>query len=84
MLIISLEEKLQRRECFIETLAEKLAECQAMDRQQMMSVGSRSLPVIATRDVQMPEEESKVHTPQQQESMDVSLRTPILASPSFA
>ena len=78
--MLSLEEKLLRRERFIVTLAEKLAEYQAKDREMVTTVGPRSLPVLISRDVQMPQEESKVHIPQQQESTDVSLRTPILAS----
>ena len=71
-----MEEKLLKREHFIVTLAEKLAEYQARDRQaQPVSSfsGAQSLPVVVSRAAGEPEPpEGKSGTTQTQESIDVS------------
>lgn len=72
--VLSMEEKLLKRERFIVTLAEKLAEYQARDRQaQPVSSfsGAQSLPVVVSRAAGEPEPpEGKSGTTQTQESID--------------
>ena len=69
-----MEEKLQKRDRFIVTLAEKLAEYQTRDRQAQQDSSFSappSLPVVVDRGAGEPAKE-KPRTTQTQESTDVS------------